>query len=288
MSDQEYIPTDIEYASQPSEEPLPHVLPGQEIEFPLPRDPDRRKKFTGDSDGLREAAKEVVKEREARQPQTEDVARDYRWQNGHGDPVDPSVEVSADQAAKDLDRVRQTDFDATQNTDMDRLASAVDNIRAAYPGRELPADFVPQVQQAAEAIQQQQSQPQPQTEQSQIQSQPQQPALPDGVDPEIAAALSNPKIRAALEAEVNAAETARQQFSQAALHASKMAAAALLSQHPHLASLSAQELPHALSAIEKVDAQKAAEIRNQLSQAKSLYDALAKRSPACRDPAATA
>jgi hypothetical protein len=100
LSENEYVPQTIEHPAPERPAPEPHVKAGTEIEFPIEREPDKRKKFSGDSDGLREAAKEVVSEREARQPQTEDVERDYRWQNGVGDRVDPSVEVSADQAVK--------------------------------------------------------------------------------------------------------------------------------------------------------------------------------------------
>jgi hypothetical protein len=269
---EEHIPRELEHPAPAVEPPSPHVPAGQEVEFPLPRDPDRRKKFAADSDGLREAAKEVVKEREARQPSAEDVERDYRWNAGHGDRVDPSITVSAERAASDLDRVRQKDHDETHPAaDTDKLAAIVDGLRAAYPNRELPADFVPQLQQAAEQAKQQQSQPEPQPQVAEPQVEQQAPV--DGIDPEIRAALENPKIRAALEAEVQAAENARHQYAQGARTAVQLSAAAMFSQWPELASLTTEQLPHALAAIQKVDPAKSAAIHAQLQRTQQLWQA---------------
>ena len=78
-------------------------------------------------------------------------------------------------------------------------------------------------------------------EQPQAQS-TEQPQAQPGIHPEVSAVLNNPKIRAAISAEVEAAENAQQQFAQSARTAAQVTAAALLSQHPEIASLSAAEI----------------------------------------------
>jgi hypothetical protein len=238
---------------------------------------DKKKTYDGNnSDSIREAAKDLTEARA--KAELEPTPRGYVQYGGdHHLEASPENEtISLERAADDLTRQRGFEQAAAQSHDPDRMAAAVDSIRAAHPDRQLPPDLIPQLQAAHEqATKQEQSQAQA-TEQpveQPLQQPMQQPPLPDGVDPEIAQALQNPKIRAALEAEVMAAENARQQFSQATLQASKLAAAAVLAQHPELASLSPQEMPHALAAIEKINPQKAAEIQSQLSRAKGLMDA---------------
>jgi hypothetical protein len=236
------------------------------------------KEYGADAEGINQAARDLDDDRKRRGARdSEPTPRTYieYGTDRHGEPAPENQTISRERAADDLTRQRAFE-QAAQQPDPVAYQNAIDNFRQTFPDRELPPDLVQLVEQASAQRQATEAQHPAQPE-SQIQTAPEQPQVDqphpqDGIDPEIAQALSNPKIRAALEAEVNAAEQARMQFSQATLQASRMAAAALLSQHPELASLSAQELPHAISAIEKVNPAKATEIKSQLNHAKSLYD----------------
>ena len=139
------------------------------------------------------------------------------------------------------------------------VTQAIDETRAAWNEPQQPQ---PDPQQSATGRKQQQPQPQAQNRPGK-----------DGLDPEIAEALSRPKVRAALEQTVAQAEQARAAYSQGLQQAAQLSAAAVLSQWPELASLSAQELPHALAAIAKVDPSQAAQIQGQLQRTQNLYQA---------------
>jgi hypothetical protein len=246
---------------------------------PIAPEPEKRKEYDSDLEGVQKAARDLTEAREhGRVPQAEpEIDRGYQYLTGDkaGERVPENQTLEAQRAARDLKMMRDYEAAVANPTETDRLASAVDNIRQAFPNKELPANFVEDMKQVAEHVQQQQSQIQTDQQPAQdvVNSSHEQPALPDGVDPDIANALSNPKIRAALEAEVQAAEQARIQFAQGARQAAQLAAAAVLSNYPELANLNAQELPHAVNAIRQVNPQKAMEIETQLNRAKSLYDA---------------
>jgi hypothetical protein len=188
----------------------------------------------------------------------------------NGEKIPENQTLEAEQAARDLNLVRNWEATAAQ-PDLDRVQNAVDNMRQAFPQRELPADFIPQLEQAAEQAKQQQSQPQEQ--QPQVDAQPQQQQPTDGVDPEIAAALQNPKIRAALEAEVQSAEAARVQYAQATAQAAQLAGASLLASFPELANVPTNQLQTAIQVIGARDPQRAQAINAQLERTQALYAA---------------
>lgn len=208
--------------------------------------------YGNDADGIRQAARDLEKARTAgtvpqAEAEAEPTLREYRTQGGVGDPVPMNETVSAQQASEDVTKIRNQEWENAQQP----LGPAVDAVREAYANIQQPQQ--PQ-QQTAEARQPQLEQPQQQQ--------------PD-IDPEIRAALENPKIREALSKEVSAAENARAQYAQATLAASRVAASALLSDHPELAQLSDAEIPHALAAIAKVDPARAQAIDAKLSRAQA-------------------
>jgi hypothetical protein len=235
--------------------------------------PEKKKTYDSDLDGVEKAARDLTEAREqGRVPRAEDEPIDRGYINyTTGERVPEGQTLEAQRAARDLKMVRDHESGIQNPHDPAHLALAVDNIRQAFPDKELPPNFVQDMQQVAEQVQQQQQQAQAQAAEPQIE-QPQ-PSLPDGVDPEIAQALQNPKIRAALEAEVQAAEQARIQYAQGSRQAAQLAAAATLAQFPELANLSAAELPHAVNAIRQVNPAKATEIEAQLNRVKSLSEA---------------
>src|SRR5262249_19545948 len=121
------------------------------------------------------------------------------------------------------------------------------------------------------------NQPQPEVaaQQPAEQPQPQQqrpPQKPD-IDPEILEALSKPKVRAALEAEVAHVEQARQQYAQGAKAAATMAAASLLASFPELANVPTNMLQTAVATIGQVNPQRAQQINAHLERVQNLYNA---------------
>ena len=247
----------------PTHEPDSFYRTATEFKPMFTPDEPKEKTFGNDADGLRAAAKSLSEDREAgRVAKVADDApiteRNYHWDGGKGDAVPENYSLDARQAANDLARVREQEHLAAQPD----TAAQVDAVRNAWNQSEQP-----QQQQPVQPL------PDPQTQQQQLeQPQPQQPAH-DGIDPEIAEALSRPKVKAALEETVAQVEQARAAFAQSTKEAAQISAAAVLSQWPDLARLSAQELPHALAAIAKVDPAQAAQIQGQLQRTQNLYNA---------------
>jgi hypothetical protein len=237
-------------------------------------EPEQKKKeYPAEEHGLRAAAEDLAATRAP--SQEEPTPRNYVEYGGdrHGESVPANETISLERASDDLTRQRTAEQAAQQPHDPAQLATVVDNIREAFPNRELPPTFVQDLQEAHAQAQQPEAPSEfndkARAHMAAEEPQPQQP----GIDPEIQQALANPKVRAALEAEVQAAESARQQFAQQARAAAQISAAAMFSQWPELASLTTEQLPHALAAIQKVDPSKATAIQAQLSRTQQLWQA---------------
>ena len=228
---------------------------------PLPTfAPEEPKKdtYSNDKDGLEAAASELSEARKNGQvPATEDtventIDRGYRWEQGLGKEVEPHYTLDARRAAEDLTRVRQAEVEAASPPQ--EVTQAIDAVRDAFHNPQAQHD--PQVQaQAAET--QQQSQPQP----------------ADGVDPELRAALENPKIRQALEAEVAQVEQARQVYATQSRQAAQISAASLLANFPELANVPTNQLQTAISVIAATNPQRAQAIQGHLQRTEALYNA---------------
>jgi hypothetical protein len=219
--------------------------------MPVAESTERKKIYNAEIDGIQSAAAEVTRAREeARVPQEpEPTPREYRLQNGLGDKVPANQTITPEKAADDLTALREQELNA-QTPDPAEVANAIDAARAEY------------LQQPAQPEAQQQPQ-----------EQPQQQPVDDGIDPEIRQALENPKVRAALEAEVASVEQARQQYVSATRTAAQLSAAALFSQFPELSSLTEAQLPIALQMIQRQDPAKAAAIENAFQRTKGLWQA---------------
>jgi hypothetical protein len=225
-------------------------------------EPEKKRSYEGDdSTAAKAAARDLEKAREAAAPPPRpDLAEDgtikRAYQRLHdGSPVPPNETISLERGATDLKSVRELDI-ASQLPDPNDIAARIDAARGEY--------FLNQ---------QARQQPDPQ----QAQTAEQQPAaaeVPQDPTAEIRQVLEqHPAVRQALEAELQTVEQARGTYAQASRQAAQVAAAAVLSQWPSLANLSAQELPHAISAIAKIDPAAGAQIQGQLNRVQSLYDA---------------
>jgi hypothetical protein len=238
---------------------------------------EKRKTYSAEEGGIREAAEDLSATRASNQ--AEPTPRHYIEYGGerHLEAVPANETISLERASDDLTRQRTAEATTQNPHDPAQLAVVVDNVRAAYPNRELPPTFVQDLQDA-HAQAQQQPQPEAPSEFNDkarahmAAEEPQQPQQP-GIDPEIQAALANPKIRAALETEVAQVEAARQQFATATLQAAQLAAGSLFSQYPALAQVNSQDLPGAIALIEKTDPATGAKIRAHIAQVQNLYSA---------------
>src|SRR6516165_10668414 len=152
------------------------------------------KTYSGDSDGLREASRDLNDTRE----QAPIIERGYVSNAGEdrGKPRPANETRTLKQSAADLANMRREEQELTDLMASQEFASEVD------------ADRI-----AAMAEQQAQVQPDltPQPEVQQASS----PA-PNGVSPKIQAALADPEIRDAINAQIQQSEVARQAYSAAA------------------------------------------------------------------------
>jgi hypothetical protein len=230
------------------------------VPMPVPEEP-KKKEFSGEVEGLEAAAREVARGREERTAaqvrlQTDDdgvIERTYhRLSDGSKIPLNETISI--EKAAEDLSKVRETDL-ATISPTVGDIQAGIDAARQQY----------------AEAVN---PQPTPQVEQQpaidpQLQAQTEQL----GIDPEIAQAIANPKVRAALEAELQQVEQARSQYANAALDAARVSAAAVLAQAPELAQIPSNEIPTALRIMAQTNPQRATQITEALSRTQSLLNA---------------
>jgi hypothetical protein len=229
----------------------PSLLTGSE--------PDKKKIYNADeTSSMREAAEEVTERRTAESSDDDPRRRAYMNLTS-GEVLDPSLTVSPERAGDEIKIMRQAEH-AAQVPWGDEIAATIDKVRADYAAATQPQ---PQVQQPPPE--------QVQPEQSHYSEQVQQPQQPD-IDPEIRAALENPKVRAALEAEVSQVAQAANAYRTATWQAAQISAAALLSFAPELASVPTDQLPTAISAIAKTNPARAAQIQQHIAQTKALCD----------------
>jgi hypothetical protein len=220
-----------------------------------PPPPEPAKEYSSDLDGIKEVARDLEDERRRRRgdSDSEPTPRNYVHIGGdrHGEAMPENQTISLERASDDLTRQRAAEVQAAQPMQAE-VASAIDQARANYAA-------------AQQATQQQPEQQQPPDVQAQ------QPV--DGIDAEIRQALENPKIRQALEAEVQAAENARQQYANATRQAAQLAGASLLAAYPELANVPSNQLQTAIQVIGVRDPQRAQAINAHLERVQALFNA---------------
>ena len=216
----------------------------------------KEKEYEGDQTGIEKAAKDLTTAREERrQAEAEPIERGYRWNGGLGDPVPENFTLEARRAADDLTRVRQQEALAKEPD----TAAAIDEVRNAWNNPQAQRQPEVQTQTAEQPVQQ--PQPQPQSE----------PA-PDGIDPEIAEALSRPKVRAALEETVAQVEQARAAYSQGLHQLATVSAAGLLASFPELVNIPTAHLQTAITAIAASNPERGAAIDQHLGRTQAIFN----------------
>ena len=182
--------------------------------------------FTSDIRGIEQASEALE---ESRVAEKDIVERRYVEIGGedHGKPVPKNQTIDLRRAVDDITRQRGFEAQVAEQQGAEALAQATDEYRA-----EQQQQRQPQQQQAQDV------QPQPQISPDQ---------LPPNIDLEVVTALqNNPKLRAAVEKEVIAADQSRMQYANATRAAAQVALASVLAQYPEIQGLSAEQLPIAL------------------------------------------
>jgi hypothetical protein len=223
---------------------------------PMPEAPAPvEKSYGSETEGLREAARDLSERRQAKAPIIE---RSYRQIDGEhaGDPSPHNQTISLDRASRDLHNARAAENAVVEGAAAIDLAQKVDDFRAdaaAERGQ----------QQAPEPQAPQQPEPQPGPQQPELEPQPERPQA-DGADPELARLFeNNPKLRAAVEGHLQRTETLRQEYEasiSAAIGAAQQAhVAGLINAFPELAGMNLPTLQGALTLMQRQNPQRFAE-----------------------------
>src|SRR5262249_39664408 len=160
-------------------------VPAYDSYTPMPtgEPEDKRKRYDSTADGIKDAAKEVSKARDAAEPprlQTDEkgiIERTYH-RLADGSPIPLHETISAEKGAEYLTKVRLTALQSA-NPSLQTVADAVDGVRSEYQAWQAGQyPNQPQPQPAA------QPDPQMQAQQPTEQQQP-------GIHPDVLAALQN-------------------------------------------------------------------------------------------------
>jgi hypothetical protein len=261
MSDEQlYGIAEREHSAGYSPMPLANPLPREEFDntsAPAPDDPYRQISPNEAAEALVQQRSHPVEEiREPTVTETPPTPVEYRQQLGEnaGQRMPEHQTVSPEQAAHDLSSWRETVGQSLQDAQDAELQSVIDQLRAGDQQPQQPV-AEPQQQQAAQ--------------QAEIP-----PNASSPPDDEVAQALRNPKVLAALEQQVSqyqtAAETARQQYEAGLIENTRMALAGLVSGFPELSGVPASGLAIAIQTIQKTAPERAAAISKYLDSVSGL------------------
>jgi len=220
---------------------------------------DDKETYGSEESEIRRAAKDLTERRASSESPL--IDRGYVHLQGEkaGEPVEPNLTLRIEQAAKDLKRVRDAEVLAQTDAQAQQLANVVDELKRPTYELERAKDALADYQ-AANGID-------PNAPQSE-----QQPAI-NGLHPDVAAALQNPNVRAAINAEVQQAEVARHAYAVATQEQAKLALASIFAGVPALQGLEGQALVGAIQLLERTNPQQAAVIRDQLRNVDALMQA---------------
>jgi hypothetical protein len=241
-------------------EPLPaaepNVLHQEFTSMPEPAAP-KEESFKSDVDGLRSAADELRKRRERPEPS---ITRQYETTAGEhkGEPRPATESVTARRAASDLAQLRRGEAEmgellASQEfqreVDADRAQAMQPDLQAqpAQPAQPTPADL--------------------------YQPQPDVPAVAAD-DAELAKVLENPTIRGGIQAALDRAEAARQEYAQAAQQALQQVAMTSLAAVPELMGMNVDQARGALAVIAKQNPARYQEIASHLTRIEQVRQAM--------------
>ena len=218
--------------------------------------PDEPKEYDRGDAGIVEASNDLSRERGP----TEDPL--IKITDRRHDSDDRKYYTTAEEAGRDLNDYHRT-LDATEATEnLQELAREVDLARSQVAGVQHPQ---PEQQQAAPI-----EAPQPQQSDA---PQPEYGEQPSGLDPEVSAALQNPKVRAVIEASVAPAEQARQQYAAATAQVAGMLVAELAADLPEIVSLPPEQRLVGLQILQKQQPERFAAVEAKAGRIHAVYNA---------------
>jgi hypothetical protein len=200
--------------------------------------------YENDIDAIDAAAVELDERRKRGGQEEEAVVRSYVSIGGpnDGDPRPDHETISVERASEDLTRLRDEEVHAKHHEIDEAVAAVADYNRG-------------QAQQEAQQVEQQPQQ--------------QQPVSDD--EAEMRRALDNPKIRQALDFQVQQLENQRASYAQAAAQAFEVGAAACYSQFPELNGANFQTLPAILQTVQKLNPERAQAMVRALQSTEQLH-----------------
>jgi hypothetical protein len=191
----------------------------------------------------KEAAAELTERREEVAGTAEGDIKTYSALDG----LPENTSFTAEQAGKILSDQRMARVDAAEQAAIEQTRKQVDALRGEAP--EQPANEAPKAEQPAE------------------------PAQPGDIDAEVAKALENPKIKAALDQHISAAESTRQQYVASIEAATQIAQVAFISQFPEFASIPEGQRAQALATMQQQDPERFGRIAAAVQNSAQLFEA---------------
>jgi hypothetical protein len=177
-----------------------------------------------------------------------------------GEPRPSNETVSAEDAARNVANVREAERQAVEEQQNRDLQEALDQLRAPEPQ---PVAVDEQVTGRTEA--RPDYTPQPDHPEA-VQMDPQ-------IDPEIAAAFQNPKIRAVLEQASQGVEQTKAQFQQATAALALEAQGMITALFPELAGLNGQQMQGALAVMAQNQPERVQQLQQLMGRAQNLVGA---------------
>jgi hypothetical protein len=221
----------------------------------------------------REAADDLAKKRRAK-GHAEGAPRPVGYWNDDKSYVAPDNKtVDLKRASDDLKAHRQVDAIDKELTDRNDLANKVDKLRKdANVPTVIDANAPPDLENPDARLfgdMLQTEPPQPQLEQ------PQHEPAPPGVDPDLHAAFQNPKIRAAVEAEVTRANEREVAFGDGLRVAQNAAIATFAAHYPEFVGKTPAQVSQAFAEMQRTNPQRAAAAQQAFQRAVQFESALA-------------
>jgi hypothetical protein len=218
----------------------------------------------------REAADALAKKRR-KQNHAAPETRPVQYQDERGRAAPKNETVTLERAADDLKVSRITDASAKEINDRDDLARDVDNLRAKAG---VPTDptYTDQTQIDPRVFGDPRSHLQPQQPQIEQHIQP----APPGIDPDLHLAFQNPKIRNAVEKEVNTAtltaQTAQAHYAENVQVAQEIALGSINAAFPEMAGIRTQgQMQQLLNHLQQTNPQRAQQAQQMLQNFARLH-----------------
>jgi hypothetical protein len=206
--------------------------------------------YGSSDDEIRRAAAEM---QERRGVQTEEAEAVTWFARDTGEPLDPNISTTRDQAATALADYREARDAAAQEAQDRDLKAAIDNPRIELevtdPSTAAKYEFKHEIHRAVDEFARDMGVETPPAATVETSTQP----APDGLDGELARALAHPQVREAVEAELARAYEAKAGYEAKVNEANNWARASLVHEFPELGRLPVEQWENALMTVQAQD-----------------------------------